>query len=33
MTTDTLKARRQELLNAMPNPANVMRASLDHQIH
>lgn len=28
MTTDTLKARRQELLNAMPNPANVMRASL-----
>ncbi len=28
MTTDTLKARRQELLNAMPDPANVMRASL-----
>ena len=28
MTTDTLKARRQELLNTMPNPANVMRASL-----
>lgn len=28
MTTDTFKARRQELLNAMPDPANVMRASL-----
>lgn len=28
MTTDTLKARRQELLDTMPDPANVMRASL-----
>ena len=28
MTTDTLKARRQELLDTMPDPTNVMRASL-----
>ena len=28
MTTDTLKARRQEILDAMPDPAHVMRASL-----
>lgn len=28
MTTDTLKARRQELLDRMPDPAHVMRASL-----
>ncbi len=28
LTTDTLKARRQELLDMMPNPAHVMRASL-----
>lgn len=28
MTTDTLKARRQELLDTMSDPANVMRASL-----
>lgn len=28
MTTDTLKARRQEILDSMPDPAHVMRASL-----
>ena len=28
MTTDTLKARRQEILDTMPDPACVMRASL-----
>ena len=28
MTTDTLKARRLELLDMMPDPAHVMRASL-----
>ena len=28
MTTDTLKARRQELLDRMPDPSHVMRASL-----
>lgn len=28
VTTDTLKARRQEILDAMPDPARVMRASL-----
>lgn len=28
MTTDTLKARRQELLGMMPDPAHVIRASL-----
>ena len=27
-TTDTLKTRRQELLDMMPNPAHVIRASL-----
>ena len=27
-TTDTLKARRQELLDMMPDPAHVIRASL-----
>lgn len=28
ITTDTLKARRQELLSMMPDPAHVIRASL-----
>ena len=28
MTTDTLKARRQEILDTMPDPAGVIRASL-----
>lgn len=28
MTTDTLKARLQEILDTMPDPARVMRASL-----
>lgn len=28
MTTDTLKARRQEILDTMPDPSSVIRASL-----